>query len=281
VRAPFAALALVAAVGLTGCAAGVPDAGLAAAPTLPRDAGHVHGLGIDPADGKLYLGTHGGLLVVDDGDVRKVGDATIDLMGFAVAGPQHYYASGHPGPKDDLPDPVGLLETRDGGKTWTALSLTGRSDFHALAAGDGRIYGFDGQLRWTDDGRTWTDGPPLGAASVAVHPADADTLVATTEQGPVRSADGGAAFSLLSGAPRLVLVSWPEPGSLWGVGTDGSVHVSSDSGTSWEQRGAVGGPPEAFTAADADTVVAAVAGINLLVRSDDGGQTFTTIARTR
>ena len=53
-------------------------------------------------------------------------------MGFTVAGPGHYYASGHPGTATDLPQPVGLIESRDGGRTWAVLSRGGQSDFHAL-----------------------------------------------------------------------------------------------------------------------------------------------------
>ncbi len=46
----------------------------------------------------------------------------IDLMGFTVAGPGRYLASGHPGLHVDLPQPVGLIETTDGGVTWTPVS---------------------------------------------------------------------------------------------------------------------------------------------------------------
>lgn len=55
-------------------------------------------------------------------------------MGFSVAGPDHFYASGHPGQGIDLPNPVGLIESRDGGMTWAPLSRQGDSDFYALTA---------------------------------------------------------------------------------------------------------------------------------------------------
>lgn len=41
----------------------------------------------------------------------------IDLMGFTVAGPDRFLASGHPGPGADLPEPLGLVESRDGGQS--------------------------------------------------------------------------------------------------------------------------------------------------------------------
>lgn len=253
-------------------------AGDGSQPVVPAQAGHLHGMGVDPADGRLYLGTHGGLLVVEPDGVHRVGEATIDLMGFAVAGPQHFYASGHPGPGDDLPDPVGLIESTDGGLTWTPLSLTGESDFHALAVGDDRVYGFDGRILATDDGVSWTAGAEdVRPASLAVRPGRPDTVLATTEHGPVRSEDSGATFTHVAGAPLLVLLAWTEPDVLWGVAPDGGVHLSTDEGTTWELRGSAGGPPEAFTAVGESSVVVATA--DRIVRSADGGRTFTTVAR--
>ncbi len=54
-------------------------------------------------------------------------------------GPDHFYASGHPGPGVELPAPVGLIESRDGGATWDPLSRQGESDFHALTASDAGV----------------------------------------------------------------------------------------------------------------------------------------------
>jgi len=77
----------------------------------------------------------------------------VDLMGLTVT-EGRYLASGHPSLGTDLPEPVGLIESTDAGKTWEVLSRGGESDFHALAAGSERIIAFDGQLRTGTDGRT-------------------------------------------------------------------------------------------------------------------------------
>jgi photosystem II stability/assembly factor-like uncharacterized protein len=237
-------------------------------------------MGVDPADGHLYLGTHVGTMRVTEAGVEQVGRATLDLMGFAVAGPGHFYASGHPGPLDDLPDPVGLVESTDGGRTWTRLSRAGESDFHVVGSGDGRVYAFDGVLRRTDEGTAWTElAPDVVPASLAVHPDDRDVVVATTQHGPLRSTDGGATFAPLEGAPLLVFVSWATQADLWAVAPDGSVHHSADAGTTWHKRGSAGAPPQAFTAAGADRVVVAVEG--RIVQSTDGGATFEELARRR
>jgi hypothetical protein len=294
----LAAVAAVTGLSLTACGSTVPTAGEGPAaseppaagegpaasasgvPTVPDEAAHVHGMGINPADGRLYLGTHGGTMVVEPDAVRRVGDATIDLMGFAVAGPDHFVASGHPGPADDLPNPVGLIESTDAGATWTSLSLAGRSDFHTLTASGGTVYGFDGIVKSTSDGTTWTPGAAdVRPASLAVDPGDPQVVLATTEHGPVRSTDGGRTFEHLDGAPLLVFLAWTAPDALWAVAPDGAVHRSADGGATWSRAGTAGGPPEAFAAHGADTVAVALA--DRIVQSTDGGATFTSVADRR
>jgi hypothetical protein len=226
---------------------------------------HVHAVSKDPGSGDILVATHEGLHVYGKGGPRRVGP-NIDLMGFTVAGPGHYLASGHPGPGGDLPQPVGLIESRDGGQTWTVLSRGGSSDFHALAAGGGTVVGFDGALRVSQDGRSWTEGsltsPPR---ALAVSP-DGRRVLATTADGLKRSTDGGSRWSTVEGAPLLLLVDWAQEGTAAGLGTDGRVYVSADEGASWRRTSvtasnvqaldAVGGAsgPEVIVATDSRLV---------------------------
>lgn len=76
---------------------------------------HVHAVAVNPADDRVYLATRDGLFRYDPDGPTRVGPM-IDLMGFSVAGPDRFYASGHPGPGTDLPEPVGLIESLDGGR---------------------------------------------------------------------------------------------------------------------------------------------------------------------
>lgn len=59
---------------------------------------HVHGLGIDPADGSLFVATHTGLFRTPAGEQRaiRVADRYQDTMGFTVVGPNRFLGSGHP-----------------------------------------------------------------------------------------------------------------------------------------------------------------------------------------
>lgn len=232
---------------------------------------HVHGLGIDGGD--LVAGTHYGAFVVGEGgEVTPLGPQQ-DLMGFTVVGPDHYLASGHPGAGQDAPGDLGLIESTDGGATWQELSLGGEADFHSLEARHGRVYGHSrGSLLVSDDGVAWEDRADLAVADLAVDPEEPGSVLATTEQGLVASADDARSFEPVPGAPVLVVVEWTQEGVVLGVDPQGAVHVSQDSGASWEQRGSAGGQPAALAAQGRQVFVATADG--RILESGDGGRTF-------
>ncbi|WP_143591602.1 hypothetical protein [Thermoactinospora rubra] len=128
--------------------------------------GHIHGLGIDPADGTLYIAGHYGLFQVrSTSTATRVADRIQDHMGFTVIGPNTFLASGHPGAHDmaagGAPH-LGLIRTTDAGVTWTTVSESGTADFHALQPAGTVLYAYDSQTsrvrRSTDEGRTWIQG---------------------------------------------------------------------------------------------------------------------------
>ena len=70
---------------------------------------------------QVILGTHEGLFrYVDEKNVLLMGTEIFDVMGLAVLG-KKLYASGHPGSGSKLPQPVGLLSSADGGKTFKKM----------------------------------------------------------------------------------------------------------------------------------------------------------------
>lgn len=130
----------------------------------------------------------------------------------------------------------------------------------------------------TDDMTTWDRRSRLPMLGFAVDPADPDTVVAATPQGPVGSDDGGRTWSSLAGAPPLAVVAWQDGAGLFGAAEDGSVHRSTDGGRTWQAVGSVGGQPEALavdTAGGDARLHVAVAGQGIVV-STDGGRTFAT-----
>lgn len=246
---------------------------------------HVHGLGVNPADGQLYAATHYGLFAVtDDGTATRVGNAQ-DTMGFVVAGPDTFLGSGHPDFTEDDEPLLGLIESTDAGRSWTPLSLRSEADFHALRIGHGRVWGYDstsGTLMSTTDRAEWTELSRLPLRDFVVSPADADVLLATTQEGPVRSADGGKTWQRVPDAPPLVVLDWAREDVLYGADVDGAVHVSDDGGVSWQRRGEVGGAPETMTSTRDRPLEVRVAVADLgIVASEDGAQTFTQLYRQR
>jgi len=186
----------------------------------------------DPGDGKVYLATHEGLFRYDQGGPVRVGP-TVDFMGFSVAGPGHFYASGHPADGVDLPAPVGLMESQDAGKTWSVRSRGGESDFHALTSSSKGVLGFDGKLASSADGKTWTP-LAIGAepGTLAAAP-DGSRILATTASGALLSSDQGASWAPIPGAPQLLLVAWADKTTATGVTETGHLAVSTDAGTTW------------------------------------------------
>ncbi|MDX2403947.1 exo-alpha-sialidase [Streptomyces microflavus] len=238
---------------------------------------HVHGLGVDPADGRVYVATHSGLYTVAKGQKPKlVGDREDDFMGFTVTDKGTFVASGHGGPGSGRPGNAGLIETKDAGRTWTSRSLSGKADFHSLDSAKGTVYGYEGgRIRVSSDLESWDDRATLEALDLAVNPSG-DKLLATTAEGIAASTDGGRTFG--KGAkPMQAFVSWPAEKSLFGISTSGKLSSSADGGTSWKELTAVpSGQPQALTAVNANHILAAT--MTGVYESRDGGKTFSELA---
>jgi photosystem II stability/assembly factor-like uncharacterized protein len=268
---------LAAALALSSCSQGTaPEPKTVAAGSLPGE--HVHGISRDPGSGKVNLATHEGLFVLQqDASWRQVGPS-VDLMAFAISG-KNFYASGHPADGVDLPAPVGLIKSTDAGRTWTVLSLGGQSDFHALTASSAGVIGFDGVLRMTSDGKTWSRGGlPAEPRCLASSP-DGSKVLATTNQGLLSSTDGGQSWAPVASAPPLFLTAWADPTTVVGVTIDGGLATSADSGTSWKVNPVKLSNSQAISA-DRDKAGA----LEILVvtetgvlKSRDDGATFTTL----
>jgi photosystem II stability/assembly factor-like uncharacterized protein len=138
------------------------------------------------------------------------------------------------------------------------------------------VLGNDGTLLASQDGRQWPDLQlPLPPTALAASP-DGRTVLAATDAGLLRSTDAAQTWAAPPGAPPLKVLSWAE-GHDGRATFDGAVHVSIDTGLTWQGRGRTA-PPQAITAADA------AAGLRVLVvtaeevfDSVDGGITFTSL----
>lgn len=247
--------------------------------------GHVHGLGLNPADGAVYAASHYGVwrIPLTGGQRRpvRVADRFQDTMGFSVAGPDVFLGSGHPDPREDAPPHLGLIISEDRAATWRSISLRGEADFHDLAVVGDRVYGYDsttGTLLVSEDaGRSWNQRAAAPMRDVTVDPTDPDRVLATTPDGLMLSKDAGASFAPVRGAPRLLTVDW-SPGGLAGAEPDGTVWAGSAAGPegAWERRERLDGAPQAFVVAPTGELLAADdRGVRL---STDGGGSWTLLA---
>lgn len=264
-------------------------------PTEPG-AGHVHGLGINPRDGSLFVATHYGLFRVDrqEQQAKRVGERFQDTMGFTIVGPNRFLGSGHPDVREaqerNLPPLLGLIESTDAGANWEPISLLGEADFHVLRFAGERVYGYDASndrlLASADRGRTWDElQKPGPLIDLAAAPGNPQQLVATSvgglAEGLFESRDGGTSWRSIGRA--LGLVTWPTSERLYLVGGDGQVYSSADGGRRLAVRGEIGGQPAAFAAEGPDELYVALHD-GTIKRSTDGGTTWevrTTLAPAR
>jgi photosystem II stability/assembly factor-like uncharacterized protein len=273
------ALCVLASMAAVGCG-GAPSEN----PVATEDPGpvHVHGLGVNPTDGSLFVATHTGLFraAPDEQRARRVGDRYQDTMGFTVVGPDRFLGSGHPDGREQLPPFLGLIESRDAGRTWKPVSLVGERDFHVLEAAGSRIYGFGSDFETKqaallgsgDGGRSWAQHtPPEGLISLAIDPQDRDRIAVSGEQGLYVSSDAGGGWRPLDGAASLL--AWPAAGGLFAVALDGTVARSADAGRSWRRLGNVGGQPAAFEGQSGDELYVALHD-GTVKRSSDGGASW-------
>ena len=208
----------------------------------------VHGLGINPADEALYIATHAGLFraAPRESSATRVDAPEQDLMGFSIAGPDRFVASGRPGPDMDAPGNLGMIESTDRGRTWKTLSLSGEADLHLLRASGDAAYAYDGTLRAsTDGGRTWEErGAPEELIDIAIDPADGEHVLASTGGGVRASSDGGRTWRQTAlAAPALL--AWPDGAGPFAFHAAGRILRSRDGGAKWEAGGSYQGqrPP--------------------------------------
>jgi hypothetical protein len=290
VRASYAALvSLMVAMTVSACGGRDNDEAPVTGPPQVFDPGpvHVHGLGVNPRDGALFIATHTGLFRAGAGErrARRVAGRSQDTMGFSVLGPDRFLGSGHPDLREDLPPYLGLIRSNDAGQTWKPMSLLGKADFHVLEARDTIVYGYGSEwpsqrrlfLVSADGGRRWTElRPPAALVSLALDPRDARRLLAAGPRGLFASRDGGRTWSAVPGASGML--AWPAPDRLYRVRADGTIDVSRDRARTWARVGEVGGRPGAFEAVAAQDLYVALHD-GTVKHSTDGGRRWTLRSR--
>ncbi len=301
-RGPLAAALAAAAVVLLGAAPPQPKEG-DGEPVMRLH--HVHGMAVDPRDPRvLYVATHGGLVRVTDGKRWVyVGDDRSDLMGFTMPadGSGAIFVSGHPDLQSGRRNPMGVLVSRDGGRTWKPVALEGAADMHAMTFSrpENVLYGWNVMGR--DPGLSRV---PVGGGepermeaqgldqvyALAAHPQEKGRLLAGTHRGLMASTDGGSTWrgvgGALAGVPVSALAYHPRDGArvyAYAVRESLGFVRSTDGGKTWRATGlflpgrdavvAIAPSPHA-----AETLFVATAGGDIF-RSDDDGATWSALAK--
>lgn len=266
-----ATLALTTTLLAVGCSKGTPSASPSADDT---EVGHIHGLGIDPADDTLYVATHFGLFhVKDDQEPSRVADRYQDTMAFTVVGPGNFLGSGHPDLREDLPSHLGLIESTDAGRTWKPVALQGEADFHILEPAGDVLYAYDatsGRLLRTEDRGTFEavlTAPLLSLAATETQ----DQLIATTDQAQLITINPETGETRKLGGPTTTYLDTAPDGTLAGIAPDGTVRISTDDGQSWREAGSIDGQPAAFTISEQGWYAATE---TTVFRSTDAGATW-------
>ncbi|MGH7409973.1 MAG: F510_1955 family glycosylhydrolase [Candidatus Methylomirabilis sp.] len=257
---------------------------------------HIHGLAVDPHDPTIvYIATHGGLVRLVAGERWEyVGEGRSDLMGFTIhaSGRGEMYVSGHPDLRSNLPNPIGVMVSRDAGQSWQPLALTGKVDLHAMTlSADGttlfgwNVTGSPGLYRISVRDGTWIRVDAKGIQDVfglAAHPQRADTLVAGTREGLVISRDRGQTWSPVSKGLSGIMVTAvaydpKDPRVLYAYAArpDLGLTKSANEGKDWNSLGLFLGEKDAvnvfaISPHDPKTIYISTFGSDLYQSKDDG-----------
>jgi len=274
---------------------------VASAQPEPVEVHHIHGLSFDRHEPEaLLVATHTGLVRIRPGrNPEWVGAGRFDLMGFTAssADPGTLYASGHPdlvAYRREGHGNVGLLLSRDGGRTWEGVALKGQADFHALTyspGAGGELFGWSvaGQTGlYRISTRTWA-AERLSAQglkdvlSLAASHELPSRVLAGTQAGILLSEDRGVTWRPVAGIPRdapvtAVAYSPAEKRRVYAyVARAGhGLMRSDDAGATWRPTGLAAKPnePVIVIALGSGSKVAVATTAASVSVSDDGGRSW-------
>lgn len=160
----------------------------------------------------LYFASHSGPKIYRDGEWFETADNFFDYMGFNAVD-EGFYSSGHPSADSDLPNPLGIQRSTDGGETLEEIAFQGETDFHAMAVGytSHDIFLLNpaknslleaGFYKSNDIGESWEPVKASGlegeVMALALHPTDSNFVAAATSTGVYFSRDGGENFEAIT-----------------------------------------------------------------------------------
>lgn len=234
--------------------------------------GHIHSVLTNGE--KFFLASHHGLYVWSDDSWQLRGEE-FDIMGLALDDGV-FYASGHPGPSQDLPDPLGVLISRDTAMTWEPLVLTGEVDFHLLEVVGDTMVGVAanyGQVVASNDfGQTWSALEISALTSLSVNPSNGSEILLASDGALLLSSDTGASFNPVNAPDGVVLVDWSLPTVY--LATDSALYQASSPNEDFSRLAEGFSGIQSIDAYGDALIVFDDAGVHI---SRDGGASFSRI----
>jgi hypothetical protein len=169
---------------------------------------HLHSVATDGTN--IYVASHHGLYVWNKKEWNLQGD-NFDIMGLAITG-KVFYASGHPGSDQNLPDPAGVLISKDQGLTWKPVTLTGQVDFHLLEVSGRHFIGlaanYGSVLKSSDGAKNWEPVEAPGFSDVTINPDTPNEVLLSNQNAMSISKDFAHTFTTIGSLKNISKVEW-------------------------------------------------------------------------
>lgn len=196
---------------------------------------HAHGIGYSADGSQILVPDHFGIAVYSEGRWSRAPGPPNDFMGFVVTR-DFMFSSGHLAGSRGADNPLGLVRSGDGGRSWTALGFEGAAEFHLVAAGyfTNAVYVYNGKpnalmpragiyrmmgerlVGWRGAAGRGLEGE---LAMLTAHPGESATVAVATSAGVFISRDGGEQFKPVMAALRATAARFTLDGEGLLVGT--------------------------------------------------------------
>ena len=213
---------------------------------------HIHGLGYDSENQRLFVATHYGLFIWKEEKLFQFGKSRDDFMGFSLipVNPKIIFTSGHPKTGGNM----GVMKSEDGGLTFKQIfrGLKGEIvDFHSMIMSPANpeiLYGwFHGKLyRTKDGGKTWqfpaarglpSKGLCWGAPCFSADSQNDHVVYSGSPSGLFVSRDFGESWTMMKtplGAVAGVGVHLSNPQTLLAFTEKLGLAISRNGGKNWK-----------------------------------------------
>lgn len=211
---------------------------------------HIHHMKV--VENKILVLTHEGLFeLVSKKEMKLIGKDKIDVMGFTILG-NKWVASGHPSQGSKMPNPIGLVQSIDGGSNWNGVSLVGEVDFHFLEGAGSDLYGADSQsgnlLHSADSGKTWISSGTNTFTDIAVSPEISGMAIAIKNSELLLTENAFKSTSKIKSNLKITQIEWRKSG-LYAL-SGSALYKSTNFGKSWTKLTSFKGAPGILSASD-------------------------------